>query len=286
MLREPLVHFLLAGLALFAGYARLHPDADASRASRRIELGEEDVRQLALGWRAQGRPEPTADELRSLVEARVREEILYREALALGLDRDDTIVRRRLAQKMEFLADDPAAVPEPTRDELRAWFASHAERFASPARASFHHFYFSTDRRGARARDDAAAALARIAGAPPAEAAAAGLGDPFMYQDAYPDRPREAVAGVFGAAFAAALFELPTGAWQGPIESGYGWHLVFLDALEPARTPAFEAVEAEVRAEWVAEQRAAARERTLRELRARYEVVLPAPPAPSVTASR
>lgn len=286
MLREPLVHFLVAGLVIFAGHRFLNGGGDLPETSRRIEITEGELRQLALGWRAQGRPEPSGAELRSLVENRVREEILYREALALGLDRDDTIVRRRLAQKMEFLADDPAALREPSRDELRAWFAAHAERFAVASRASFRHLYFSPDRRGPRARDDAAAALGRLAGGEEPDATA--LADPFMFQDTYPDRPREQIASVFGASFASALFELPAGSWQGPIESGYGWHLVWLDSITPARVPEFDAVEADVRAEWVAEQRRANVERTLAGLRGRYEVVLPGSLAapPQVTAAR
>src|SRR5262245_34872097 len=152
LLREPLIQFLALGLLLFIGYRTLHPMAGPQPG--RIELTADDLRQIGLAWVAQGRPAPTPAEMQSLVDGRVREEILYREALALGLDKDDTIVRRRMAQKMGFLFEDVAALREPTDDELRAWFEKNAARFTLPARATFRHLYFSPDRRGQHARDD------------------------------------------------------------------------------------------------------------------------------------
>jgi hypothetical protein len=275
LLREPLVHFVLAGAALFGAWSALHPGAVARDASRRIEVTDDDVRQMAAAWAAQGRPAPTPDELRGLIEARVREEILYREALALGLDQGDTIVRRRLAQKMEFLFEDVSALREPTEAELAEWFGAHAERFVRPARATFRHLYFSPDRRGDRSRGDAARALETLAGAPVDAAVAGRLGDPFMFQDYFGDRPFGEVASSFGRGFAEALFRLAPGSWQGPVESGYGWHLVFVDSITPARTPALPEVETQVRAAWVEAQREELRRKALEGMRARYEVVLP-----------
>lgn len=274
-LREPLLHFLLAGAAVFAAYGWLNPDAFARDASHRIELTQDDLRQIATGWLAQGRPAPTPDEMRSLVESKVREELLYREALALGLDQGDIIVKRRLAQKMEFLFEDLSALREPTSAELEAWFAEHAANFAQPARATFRVLYFSPDRRGDRARDDATRALAQLANAPSDAPAAAALADPFMFQDYYGDRAFGDVAKSFGPAFANAVFEVAPGAWSGPIESGYGWHLVFVDSLTPSRTPAFEEVAADVRTEWLAERREEIKERALADLKTRYEIVVP-----------
>ncbi len=274
-LREPLLQFLLAGLLLFVGYQWLNPGGARPDPTGRIELTAEDVRQIQLAWLAQGREPLSPEQMKHLIEARVREEILYREALALGLDQDDTIVRRRLAQKMEFLFEDVAALREPTRDELRAWFEKNAERFELPARASFRHLYFSTDRRGARVRDDAVQALAKLAGAPVDPPAAPAPSDPFMFQDYYGDRSFDEVVRSFGPAFARALFEIAPGAWSGPIESGYGWHLVWVDSVTPARVPAFEEVEADVRREWIEDQRAEIRRRAFDAMRARYELILP-----------
>jgi hypothetical protein len=273
-LREPLLHFLLAGLALFLVHQALNPSAADRDASNRITLTEDDLRQMTIAWQAQGRPLPTAEQMQSLVEAKVREEILYREALALGLDKNDTIVKRRLAQKMEFLTEDVAALRDPTSDELRAWFEKNSARFALSPCASFRHLYFSPDQRGARARDEAARALLKLAGKSGDWPGASALADPFMFQDHYSDRSFEQLANLFGPPFAQAVLDLTPGSWQGPIESGYGWHLVWVDSLTPGRVPAFEEVEPDVKAVWVAEQRSDAKRNAFDAMRARYEVVL------------
>src|ERR1700746_2704759 len=162
-LREPLLHFLLAGALIFAVYDLLNPPANGtSQADRMIVLTKDDLRQLVIGWLAQGREAPTVDEMRALVDQKVREQILAREAVGLGLDKDDEIIRRRLAQKMDFLAADIAALQEPSDAELRAWFAQNTPPFAWPPRASFRHLYFSFDR-GPGARDEAASALTKLA---------------------------------------------------------------------------------------------------------------------------
>jgi hypothetical protein len=144
-----------------------------------------------------------------------------------------------------------------------------------PARTTFRHLYFSPDRRGKRAHEDAAHALAKVAGKPMDSGEAAATADPFMFQDYYGDRTAEDVAKTFGPGFAAALFQLAPGAWAGPIESGYGWHLAWVDSLTPARVPAFEEVEADVKAAWIEQQRDEIREKAFEAMRSRYEVVLP-----------
>lgn len=276
-LREPLLQFVAIGFLLFAADRALNPGSERSGHAGRIEVTEGDLRRLETAWTAQWRRPPTPEEIRNLVAARVREEILYREALALGLDKDDTIVKRRLAQKMEFLAEDVSGLREPALDELRGWYAKHSERFALPGRRSFRHLYFSQDRRGERARDGAARALKRLDGVPVDAAAGQGLADPFMFQDHYADRTPDQVAAVFGVKFAEALFQLEPGTWQGPVESGLGWHLVWVVSAAPGRVPAFEEVDAAVRTAWMDEQRADARRRAFEAMAARYQVILPRP---------
>jgi parvulin-like peptidyl-prolyl isomerase len=275
LLREPLTQFLLLGLLLFVGYHGLRRGGDPRGQPGRIELTADDLKQIGLSWVGQGRAAPSPEEMRSLIDGRVREEILYREALAFGLDKEDAIVRRRMAQKMEFLFEDVAALREPTADELKAWFEKNSERFTLPARATFRHLYFSPDRRGASARDEAARALQKVAGKPMDSPEATALGDPFMFQDYYGDRAPDDVAKTFGPGFARALFQLTPGAWAGPIESGYGWHLVWVDAMISARAPAFEEVESDVRTGWIEDRRAETRQKAFEAMRARYEVVLP-----------
>lgn len=274
LLREPLLQFLLVGLALFSAWHFVRP-ADAARDPKnRIEITEDDLKQMSFAWVSQGRPPPTAQQLQAMVEEKIREEVLYREALALGLDKDDTIIKRQLARKMDFLAEDLSQLEAPTPDELRAWYQQNNAGFALPARVSFRHVYFSPDRRGANTHADAEAAFAQLSGR--AIDAAAATGDPFMFQSYYGDRSIEVVAKEFGPSFARAVADVVPGAWAGPIESGYGWHVVFVDAWTPERIPDFEEIEAQIRTAWIEDKREQTRLRLYETMRARYEIAQPA----------
>jgi peptidyl-prolyl cis-trans isomerase C len=272
-LREPLLHFLFAGALIFAIYQLLNPTANRTDRTNQIALTKDDLRQLAVQWLAQGRPLPTADQMHALIEQRVSEEILSREAVALGLDRDDEIIKRRLAQKMDFLAADIAALQDPGDAELRAWYTQNSDRFALPPRASFRHLYFSFDRPGAR--DRAAGILDKISGKPADTPEVATVADPFMFQDYYAERAPDQIAKEFGPGFAKAVFQLKPGAWQGPIQSGYGWHLVFVDAIEPGRVPLFEEVEPDVKSAWLDQKQSEIKRIAFEAMRARYTVVVP-----------
>lgn len=286
LLREPLVQFLLIGALLFGAYRYFAPSAATPQSSstdatqpapaRQIALTYDQLARLATQFQAQWGRAPTMRELDKLVEADVREEILYREGLALGLDRDDEIVRRRMAQKMQFLAEDVAAAHMPTEAELRAWFDQNRARFKEPARVSFRHLYFSPDRRGGNARADAEKALAELKETPE-DTKFAGA-DPFMFQDYYRDRAAEYLNKEFGPPFTAAVTKLTAGSWQGPIESGFGWHLVFVDAVIPARAPSFEEIEQDVKGAWLDDQKTKSVEKAYKDMRAKYTVLLPAPP--------
>ena len=242
-LGEPLIHFLLLGALLFAVDGYSPPARGSGPSSKQIQLSLHDLAQLALQFQAQWRREPTAQELTRLIENKVQNEVLYREALAMGLDKDDEIVKRRMVQKMQFLAEDVSAAREPTSAELKSWFEKNSANFAEPNRVSFRHLYFSPDRRGQRARDDAAKALVKLARQPQDAQVANSLSDPFMFQDYYRDRAPEFLGKEFGPKFALAVAKLATGSWQGPIESGFGWHLVFVDTVIAGRVPAFEEIE-------------------------------------------
>jgi parvulin-like peptidyl-prolyl isomerase len=273
LMREPLLHFLLAGLVIFAVYTLLSPAPLRTGPSNQIVLTKDDLRQLAMQWIAQGRPVPTTDQMHALVEQKLSEEMLFREAMALGLDKDDEIIKRRLAQKMGFLAEDVAALQSPSEAELRTWFTQNAKRFALPPRASFRHLYFSFDRQGAH--DRAAATLQKIGGKPSDAPDLATAADRFMFQDYYAERAPEQIAKVFGPDFAKALFQLKPGAWQGPVESGYGWHLVFVDTIEPGRVPAFEEIESDVKSAWLDEKQREVKRIALEAIRARYTIIVP-----------
>lgn len=285
-LREPLLHFLLLGMLLFAANSFIARGRTGAGPSKQIEITLDDLRQMAIYFQSQwGRP-PTPEEFKGLVESKVKEEVLYREGLEMGLDKDDIIVKRRVEQKMQFLGEDVAAMQQPTPAALKAWYEKHSDQFAFPKRVSFRHLYFSPDHRHERAHDDAEKALVRLAGQPENSKLAATLADPFMFQDYYRELAPDSLVKEFGPQFARSVEKLPAGSWQGPIESGFGWHLVFVDAVVPRRVPVFDEVESDVKKAWLDEQGAQAWEKAYRDMRAKYTVLLPAAPDnPSVMAA-
>jgi peptidyl-prolyl cis-trans isomerase C len=276
-IREPLVHFLLIGLTLFGLYAWIERGR-TNNGNYQIILTLDDLRQLDISFVSQWHRQPTKEEFSGLVEGFIRQEILYREGLAMGLDKDDTIVKRRMAQKMEFLSEDVASAHEPSTDELKAWYANNSQKFALADRATFRHLFFGFDRRGQNAQADALAALNKIAGKPEDIPLGKKLADPFMFQDYYGDRAPDQLAKEFGPAFAIGLYKSRPKMWQGPIESGYGWHLVWIESITPGRIPAFEEVEPDVKTAWLADQKAIEWQKAYAKMREKYEVVAPQPP--------
>jgi len=269
--REPLVHFLVLGAALFllfswVGGANEGGSSEVLVSAGQIELIAES---FARTWQ---RP-PTAQELTGLIDEHIREEIYYREALAMDLDRDDTIIRRRLRQKMEFFTDDLQAAVDPTEEDLRAYLEANQEKFRVSARVSFDHIYLSSDRRGEQTRSDAEGLLARLQRQEPG-LDVDGLGDPLPLPRRYPDAPLDKVGSRFGGVFAESLVGLPVGTWAGPVESGFGLHLVLISDLERGKIPPFEEIPELVEREWRADERTAAKEDFYQTLRRRYSVVV------------
>jgi hypothetical protein len=239
VLRDPLLHFVILGAALFLVYA-VASDLFSSDDSRRIEITASEIELLANAFERQWRRPPTEVELRGLVDSRVREEVLYRAALAVGLDRDDVVVRRRMVQKMELLTQDLALLADPTDDELRTFFEERREDYNVPPRISFSHVYFNADRRGAAAEDDARRLLAEIRERGTTRDAAE-LGDRFMLQHDYALQTPLDVQRLFGEGFADALFEMEPG-WHGPVVSGYGIHLVNIGQRVEKRVREYEEI--------------------------------------------
>lgn len=280
LLREPLVHFLVGGVLLFALYGETA--SPGAQAPDRIVVSEDQVAMLVQSFERTWMRPPRDAELKGLIDDFVTEEVLYREALALGLDRDDLIVRRRMRQKMEFLSDG-ISEREPSDEELRAFLDANPERFRIPSRVSFVQVFVSPDADGSPAQR-AAQLLARLRDADES----AGSGDPTLLPHELDGATPREVAGTFGTAFADALAEVPDGEWDGPLASSYGLHLVRVMSREPGRLPALEELRSAVAREWTAAQRAEARERFYRELRARYdvEVRMPAAPVPPAVAEQ
>ena len=279
VLHEPLLHFLAIGAALFVVFG-LTGDSKPP-ANRRIEIGPQDIQRLVEGWTLTWQRPPTREELANLVEEQVREEVLYRQALEMGLDRDDTIVRRRLRQKVEFLSEDLISGLEPSDQELEQFLAAHPEPFRVEARISLAQIFFNRDRRGSATREDVQAALARLAGAGALDGT--DLGDPLPLPRELESASLTDVRNLFGLEFAERVVDLEPGRWQGPVESGYGLHLVFVRDRTEGRVPSLEEVRDDVRREWKTARRAEAGEVFYRELRAKYDVTVAWPQEPGET---
>ena len=269
LLREPLLHFLLIGVALFMLYGALN--RGRSDAPRDIVVSEARVEALAESFATVWMRPPTPEEVKGLVDDYVAEEIYYREAIAMGLDQDDTVIRRRLRQKMEFISEDAAAAAEPTDAELQAYLAAHPEKFLEPAELTFVQVYFSTEKRGDQARSSAEQLLAELqAGRGPAVLADAG--DPTLLPGDMQSASPQVIANAFGSDFAAQVEEAPVGQWTGPLQSGFGLHLVRVDDRKADAMPAFEQIRPIVLREWQSEQRTQSNKAFLDSLRAKYDV--------------
>lgn len=266
LIRDPLVHFLAAGAVLFVIFALRGEPADEP--GGRIHIDAAQVREtLDAATILQGR-EPTSSELRELVEPLIREEILYREALALGLDENDDEVRRRLVEKMRYLTEDLADPEPPSEAALAEFYESNPELFRVPERVTFDQLFFSPRVRGDSLEGDVDAALAALRdGGEPEQ-----FGDSTPLQDRFVDAPREQVRVLFGGTLTEAVFTAEPGRWIGPFESDFGLHVVRLVEREASRLPGLAEVEDGVREQYAAARREQANEQAFAEMRARYDV--------------
>lgn len=273
-LSEPMLHFAAAGAVLFAAHAWLASGRVDEMAAEVVHIGPAEVQWLRESWRRQWQREPDQVELAGLVTEYLKEELLVREARALALDEGDTIVRRRLAQKLEFLVQDTTRLGEPAAGELEAFHASHADLFSEPARLSLRQIYFDGARR-ADAAADARALLPRLAD-PALAANAAPLGDSLVIDSALDEVDQATLAAQFGSDFSAAVFALEPGQWHGPVESPYGWHLLRVEQRKAGGLRPFVEVQAQVQERWRAAREREIGERYFASLMDKYPVSIDA----------
>jgi PPIC-type PPIASE domain len=265
--REPLLQFLAAGVVLFLANALIH-GPDRRPQGDMVVVQEGRVRQIAQSYLLLAGHLPSKPELQTLVDDYVTEEIAWREAIAMGLDADDTIVRRRMRQKLEFLVEDATASEEPTEADLLAQLAAHPDVYRLPERRAIRQVLASSDKRGEASEADASAFLARLkTGADPAK-----LGDPSMLPAAMPLTTQEGAAALFGDDFAKAVFAHKGAGWFGPVASPFGRHLVMVMDTEAGRPAALEDVHDRVRSDWIESRRDKARDDFQARMRKRYNV--------------
>jgi peptidyl-prolyl cis-trans isomerase C len=270
LLKEPLFHFLTLGAVIFALNAWREKARPVETATPRIEVTAAVIDRLRAGYERQFGQAPDAVELRGLVTAHIREEVFCREALALGLDRDDTIVRRRMAQKMEFLTGDLAGLVEPNEALVREFFENNAARYARPANVSFRHIYFSKEKRGAKSEAAALEALTALAKGASDEA----MGDSFLHGFEFAEHETQEITALFGGEFAAQLAALREGEWSEPVVSSYGLHLVRVDARGAAQPANLDTVREAVVRDFNEERRTNANREIFEKLRERYQVAV------------
>jgi hypothetical protein len=270
LLHEPLLHFFVLGLLLFALYAVVNDDS--GRSAEEILIGQARLAGLSASFEKTWQRPPTEDELQNLIDAWVREEILYREGIAIGFDLDDPIIRRRVAQKMSFVAD--GMVPDSPDDaELETWLSANASDYQIPAVYTLQQVYIDPQRHIDNFDAFANSTKASLDDGADAKV----LGDSTLLPAEIMSSSSVELARVFGTEFVNALTELSVGDWQGPIRSGYGLHFVKIDEYLPAREPKLEEVRSAVERDLLSDKSQKIGEAFYTALRARYTVRIESP---------
>lgn len=268
LLRQPLVHFLLIGVVIFGFFAAVDETPSVSSV-REIVVTKDMVEQLAARFKSVHRRRPTSQELSGLVDNLIKEEVLVREATALSLDRNDTVIRRRLRQKMEFLTSSAVAALKPTDDQLRAYFKANAKQYTAPARIAFEQVYLGE----APAKDviDQARSALKSGNYTPPD----GVKKLLLLPASVPLSSQMAVDKVFGREFFKRLGDIDVGNWSKPVQSGYGIHLVRISKRVPASVIPFDAVRGGVQRDWLSAKAKEMAEGQYARMLARYQVNRP-----------
>jgi hypothetical protein len=272
LFREPLLHFLIAGALLFGGYEWLHRGEPVLQTEKPVRIGDGEIGWLRETFANQWHREPTGEEMHGLLATLLEEDLLAREARSLGLDQNDTIVRRRLAQKLTFLVEDTSRIADPSEDELRRFYAAHAERYRTDPLVSFSHIFFSPERRP-HADADARAALALVSTAG-GQVEKLPDGDRLLLESSFDNIGVHEVSSLFGPDFTRAIFALPPGSWSGPVRSAFGLHLVQVTELRRAELRPFDDVRDTVLVHWRRQWNSETKRAYLARLRDKYGVVI------------
>ena len=275
IVREPMIHFFFIGAILFAAYFAVNVNQQEPVENEGIEpvlIGESQIAHLELTWEQLWKRKPTKNELERLVNDYIREELLYREALALGLDENDTIVRRRMAQKMAFLSKGTGVEPAESKT-LRAWYQQRKDSYAFPPLVSFSQVFFSKEKRGDQVESDAAQIQAELGEKLPDDLESL-PGDRSMIRSRWDLMSQLELVPLFGDTFAKIVMDLKPGEWSKPIESKLGFHLVYVYSKSDKRVPRFDEIETRIQMDWMQEQARHASDKMLGELIKKYKVTI------------
>jgi len=275
---EPLIQFLIIGAAIYGAYAMFATPEEDFRDTL-VHVDSNRINGFISEWEARWNRPPTREEIDGLIQSYIKEDVLYRQAVSMGLNEDDPITRRRMAQKLEFLTSDLAMMIQPAEGELERYFSDNSEAYRAPDRMTFSQVFFDPDSRGNSTLEDAAEALLELqaAGVPTEESMQ--VGDGFMLQSDFVSVTATEAARQMGSGFVEAVVQLEPGSWHGPVLSGYGVHLVYVYSYKKSPPAVFEEVQAAVLENWQLEQREQFNADFLRNLKERYEIVIDEVPA-------
>lgn len=269
LLKEPLLHFLLAGGVIFFAYMLVNGDGWNTN---RITVTSAKINQMTEIFVKTWQRPPSADELKAMIDDYVKEELYVRQALALGLDQDDTVIRRRLRQKMEFLGNAEAERMVPTDADLQTYLDTHPQSFEIEPQIALEQVFLSPERHARTIEADAAAMLAMLKSKPDIDIST--FGDPTMLPPNLPLSRLTSIGNTYGPEVSEAARKASLGQWQGPVRSGYGVHLIRVTERRPGRIPALAEVREAVRAEWFQAKRREVEDQRLADLLKHFRVVI------------
>ena len=276
LLREPLVHFMFIGAVIYLLYG-VFAEPVAEETDKTIIVSAGEIEWMQTAWRKRWNRPPTAEEFNGLIQQYIRETVFYREALTMGLNKHDQVIRRRLAQKLEFLAKDLVALTPPTDEELLTYFDVHQARYQELTLYTFTQVFIDPDKRGNATMDDAEKIKATLMAKGDAIDNAGALGDALMLRHYYPEKDRIEIQKLFGSGFTESLVELTPGQWHGPVLSGYGVHLVYVSSISEPPAPEFAGVRERVVQDWKTDRGEELNEKFYTNLREQYTIVIEGP---------
>ena len=276
LLREPLLHFMFIGAVIYALYG-VFAEPVVEENDKTIVVTAGEIQWMQTSWQKRWNRPPTAKEFDGLIQQYIKETVLYREALTMGLNKHDMVIRRRLAQKLEFLAKDLVALTPPTEEELLAYFAEHQANYQEPALYTFTQVFFDPDKRDDSTLDDAEKVKATLIAQGDAIDDPGALGDGLMLQNYYPEKDRVEIQRQLGSGFTETLITLAPGQWHGPVLSGFGVHLVYVNSVSEPPPPAFAEVRERVTEDWRLDRGEELNNQFYTSLRDQYTIVIEEP---------
>jgi hypothetical protein len=239
-----------------------------------VVITKGEIQWLEDNWLKLWNRPPTPEERKGIINQLVREKVLYKAAVEMGLDKEDVIIRRRMVQKIEFLTSDIIAPPVPEKGDLEGYFKENLTQYKAPDAITITQVFFDPDKRGEKTLVDADKTLALLKRQGEPKGDMKGFGDVFMLQGYYPERSKRELGKLFGSEFASTVFELEPDTWNGPILSGYGTHLVYVHSLNQATPPVFNDVANIVEKDWQEKKVQELNEAYIESLMSRYQIVI------------